>query len=67
MAAELLLVAGRRRVPGTDVVCAGAGDQAAAGAALRQFTREDRALRLRRAVPCGERPPVSALRPSVAG
>jgi glucosyl-3-phosphoglycerate synthase len=45
----------------------GVGDQAAAGAALRQFTREDGALRLRpRAVPCGERPAVSALRPSVA-
>jgi glucosyl-3-phosphoglycerate synthase len=68
MAAELLLVAGRRRVPSADVACPGVGDQRSAGTELRQFTRDDGALRLRlRAVPCAERPPVSALRPSVAG
>ena len=67
MAAELLLVAERRRVPGADVACAGAGEQQPAGPGLRQFIREDGALRPRpRAVPCAERPPVSSLTPSVA-
>jgi glucosyl-3-phosphoglycerate synthase len=67
MAAELLLVAERRRAPGTAVGCAEAGGQQPAGVELRQFVREDGALRPRpRAVPCAERPPVSALRPSAA-
>jgi glucosyl-3-phosphoglycerate synthase len=67
MAAELLLVAERRRVPSADVVCAGPGDQRPAGTGLRQFIREDGALRPRlRAVPSAERPPVSSLTPSVA-
>jgi glucosyl-3-phosphoglycerate synthase len=57
MAAELLLVAGRRRVPSADVMCAGAGDQQPAGTGLRQFIRENGALRPRlRTVPCAERP-----------
>jgi len=67
MAAELLLVAERRRVPSAEVVCAGADDQRPAGTGLRQFIREDGVLRPRlRAVPCAERPPVSSLTPSVA-
>lgn len=67
MAAELLLVAGRRRVPSDDVGCAGGSDPAPARAELRQFVRQDGALRSRpRAVPSAERPPVSSLRPSVA-
>jgi glucosyl-3-phosphoglycerate synthase len=67
MAAELLLVAERRRVPSADVACPGAGEQRPAGTGLRQFIREDGALRARlRAVPCAERPPVSSLTPSVA-
>jgi len=67
MAAELLLVAERRRVPGADAGFAEAGDQQPAGMELRQFVRADGALRPRpRAVPCAERPPVSALRPSAA-
>ena len=67
MAAELLLVAERRRVPGADVACSRAGEQRPAGTGLRQFIREDGALRARlRAVPCAERPPVSSLTPSVA-
>ena len=44
-----------------------AGEQRPAGLELRQFIREDGALRARpRAVPCAERPPVSSLTPSVA-
>ena len=67
MAAELLLVAERRRVPGAGVACSRAGEQRPAGTGLRQFIREDGALRARlRAVPCAERPPVSSLTPSVA-
>jgi glucosyl-3-phosphoglycerate synthase len=66
MAAELLLVAERRRVPGVDVQCAGIGDQPGA-TELRQFVREDGALRAKpRAVPCAERCPVSSLRAGVA-
>ena len=66
MAAELLLVAERRRVPGADVQCAGTGDQPGA-TELRQFVREDGALRAKpRAVPCAERCPVSSLRAGVA-
>ena len=66
MAAELLLVAERRRVPGADVGCAGTGDQPGA-TELRQFVREDGALRAKpRAVPCAERCPVSSLRAGVA-
>jgi glucosyl-3-phosphoglycerate synthase len=67
MAAELLLVAERRRVPSEDVVCAGAGGPPPAGTELRQFAREHGALRMRpRGVPSAERPPVSSLRTSAA-
>jgi glucosyl-3-phosphoglycerate synthase len=67
IAAELLLVAERRRGPSADVVCAEVGGQQPARMELRQFVREDGALRPRpRAVPCAERPPVSELRPSAA-
>lgn len=67
MAAELLLVAERRRAPSADMVCAGADGQRAAGTELRQFVREEGTLRPRlRAVPCAERPPVSSLTPSAA-
>ena len=67
MAAELLLVAERRRVPSADVGCAEVDGQQPARMELRQFVRENGALRPKpRAVPCAERPPVSALRPSAA-
>jgi glucosyl-3-phosphoglycerate synthase len=63
MAAELMLVAGRRRVPGADALCASPGDQPPAGAVLRQFTRQDGVLRpASRPVPSAERDPVSLLR-----
>jgi len=64
MAAELMLVAERRRGPGADVRCAGPGTTRE----LRQFVREDGGLRPRaRPVPCAERPPAGSLRLSVAG
>jgi glucosyl-3-phosphoglycerate synthase len=67
MAAELLLVAERRHIPGADIRCAGPGGQPPARE-LRQFVREDGTLHPRqRAVPCAERPPASSLRLSVAG
>ena len=47
MAAELLLVTERRRVTSADVVGAGSGDQQPVGTELRQFIREDGALRPR--------------------
>jgi len=69
MAAELLMVAGRRRVPGGEPhPCASVADESAAAAELRQFVREDGALRPRsRTVPSAERCPVAALRLDVAG
>ena len=68
MAAELLLVAERRRLPGPDVLCAGAVGQPPAGTELCQFVREDGTLRPKpRAVPAAERPPAGSLRRSVAG
>jgi glucosyl-3-phosphoglycerate synthase len=64
MAAELLLVAERRRVSGTDVLCADT-NQPITETVLCQFTRKDGALRPSpRVVPRAERPPVSSLRPS---
>jgi hypothetical protein len=68
MAAELLMVAGRRRVPGEPHPCDSVADESAAAAELRQFVREDGALRPRsRAVPSAERCPVAALQLDVAG
>ena len=76
MAAELLLVAERRRTSGTGPDPGAAGEAAngastgelAAGLHLRQFTREDGALQPRlRAVPAVERQPVSSLRTGVTG
>ena len=69
MAAELLLVAERRRLSAADVLCAGAGagDQRPAGTELCQYVREDGALRpKRRTVPTTERPPVGSLQRSGA-
>jgi len=68
MAAELLLVAERRRLPGPDVLYAGAVDQPPAGTELCQFVRENGTLRPKpRAVPAAERPPAGSLRRSVTG
>lgn len=69
MAAELLMVAGRRRAPGVEPhPCASVADASAAAAELRQFVREDGALRPRsRTVPSAERCPVAALQLDVAG
>jgi glucosyl-3-phosphoglycerate synthase len=68
MAAELLLVAGRRRLPSVEPVEIRPGTDAAAGPELRQFVRADGALRPRfRTVPSAERRPVSSLRLGVAG
>jgi glucosyl-3-phosphoglycerate synthase len=69
MAAELLLVAERRRVPGVEVrPGVEAADDLLARPGLVQFVREDSELRPRpRAVPSVERRPVSSLRLGVAG
>jgi glucosyl-3-phosphoglycerate synthase len=69
MAAELLLVAERRRGRGAGVhLDADVTDQRLGGPELRQFVREDGALRPRsRPVPYVERSPVSSLRLGVAG
>jgi glucosyl-3-phosphoglycerate synthase len=68
MAAELLLVAGRR-IPSVEVLLsADVAGEPHAGPELRQFVREDGALRPKlRAVPSAERCPVSSLRLGVAG
>jgi glucosyl-3-phosphoglycerate synthase len=69
MAAELLVVAGRRRGPGSGVVSvAGIAADRLAGSELRQFVREDDVFRPRsRVVPSAERPPVRSVRLDVAG
>jgi glucosyl-3-phosphoglycerate synthase len=69
MAAELLLVAGRRRIPSVEVLLsAGVAGEPHAGPELRQFVREDGALRPKsRAVPSAERCPVSSLHLGIAG
>jgi glucosyl-3-phosphoglycerate synthase len=69
MAAELFVVAGRRRIPGLEVrPAAVAADEVLAGPELLQFVRENGTLQPRpRAVPSVERQPVSSLRLRVAG
>ena len=63
MAAELLIVAERRRVPGSDVPCASPGDRPPARTELRLFTRQDGVLRpVPRLVPSAERGPAGSLR-----
>jgi glucosyl-3-phosphoglycerate synthase len=63
MAAELLLVAERRRVPSAGVLCAGPAEPPPAGTELRQFIRQDGVLcPVSRPVPSAERDPVSSLR-----
>jgi glucosyl-3-phosphoglycerate synthase len=69
MAAELLLVAERRRGPSSGILSvAGVAADRPAGPELRQFVREDEMFRPRsRMVPSAERPPVRSVRLSVAG
>ncbi|HEX3964467.1 MAG TPA: hypothetical protein VHZ03_48760 [Trebonia sp.] len=62
MAAELLLVAERRRAPSADALRAGPGERRSAKTELCQFTRQDGALRpVLRPVPSEERDPARSL------
>jgi glucosyl-3-phosphoglycerate synthase len=67
MAAELLLVAERRRIPGAGALSGAEANELVADPELHQFAREGGVLRPRsRAVPSVERRPVSSLRLGVA-
>jgi len=69
MAAELLMVAERRRFPSVEVhPGADVSGEPLAAPVLRQFVRANGALRPRaRTVPSAERCPVAAVRLEVAG